>query len=233
MSKLFKSLISAVYPNKCIGCGEIIGENGLMCDCCSRKLECNDLSNFCTSCGCEKDKCICNHNVYRFDKLISIFKNEGVAQRAYYRYKFNKKQHYSKFFAQVMTCGVRQIYCNVKFDLICSVPSSKNIFNNTHYDHSRYIAEYMSNSLNIPYFSDVLFCCKHSKLQHKSTIKERLINVEGKYNYRYKISGKIVLLVDDIRTTGATLDECSKMLLYAGADSVYCVTALGLKYLKK
>ena len=233
MKRLLKNVISAVYPNKCIGCGEIIAENGFLCDYCSAKIERNDLTNFCTSCGFEKDECVCNLNIYRFERIISIFKNDGVAQRAYYRYKFNKKQHYAIFFAREMTVGVERVYGDVKFDLICSVPSSRNILNNTHYDHSRYIAEYISKSLDIPYDAQALYCCKRSKLQHKSTIKERLTNVNGKYSYNYKIDGKTVLLVDDIRTTGATLDECSKMLLYAGAESVYCVTALGFKKAKK
>lgn len=233
MKRLFNNIISAVYPNKCIACGEIIDEGTFLCSYCERKIERNDLSLFCTECGFEKAACVCNLNIYRFEKLISIFKNDGIAQRAYYKYKFNKKQHYAIFFAREMAVGVKRLYGDVKFDLICSVPSSRNFFNNTHYHHSRYLAECISNDLNIPYASDVLYCCKRSKLQHKSTIKERLTNVNGKYSYNYKINGKTVLLVDDIRTTGATLDECTKMLLYAGAESVYCVTALGLKKSKK
>ena len=87
----------------------------------------------------------------------------------------------------------------------------------------------MSKELNIPYLKDILFCKKAGKLQHKSTIKERLTNVDGKYDFAYRIDGAKVLLMDDIRTTGATLDECAKMLLYAGAQSVFCVTALTTK----
>ena len=67
---------------------------------------------------------------------------------------------------------------------------------------------------------------EHKKQQHKLSIKNRLTNVNGKFYFNYRIDGATVLLVDDIRTTGATLDECAKMLLYAGADKVYCVTAL-------
>ena len=68
---------------------------------------------------------------------------------------------------------------------------------------------------------------KKTKKQHRSSIKERLSNVDGKYCATRRISTANVLLIDDIKTTGATLDECAKQLLFAGADSVYCVSVLG------
>ncbi len=233
MKKIIKELISSIYPNKCIGCGEIISEEKFLCDVCNKNIEYNDMTNFCTSCGFEKCDCVCKYNVYRFDKIVSVFKNTGIAQSAYYKYKFGKKQHYAKFFADKMSLVVKKMYDDINFDLICSVPSSKRVFGYTQYEHCRYIAEYMSKSLKIPYINDVLFCCKRSKLQHKSTISQRLTNVDEKYDFGYEISGKSVLLIDDIRTTGATLDECAKTLLYAGADSVYCVTALAIKIKSK
>ena len=110
----------------------------------------------------------------------------------------------------------------MEFDIIVSVPS----YNKLAYDHSGYIAKHMSVTLNIPY-KNIISCVKRTKKQHKSTIKERLINTEGKYRCKFSVNNLRVLLVDDIKTTGATIDECTKMLLYSGASSVHCVTVLG------
>ena len=60
-------------------------------------------------------------------------------------------------------------------------------------------------------------------------VKERFKNVKGMYKTNYKVTGKTILLVDDIKTTGASFDECAKQLLLAGADNVYCVSAVGSK----
>ncbi len=224
---LIKELISTIYPNKCIGCGEIIDEiESLLCDFCLKNIERNNVLDLCTTCGYENKNCVCKYNIYRFNKLLSVFKNEGIAQKIYYNYKFNKRQHYAKYFADEMTLFIKQFYSDIKFDYVCSVPNSKKFLIRQSYDHSRFLAEHIAQNLNIPYLKNILFCDKVSKKQHKSSIKERLINVDEKYKYNFNIDGKTVLLVDDIRTTGATLDECSKTLLYAGADNVYCVVAL-------
>lgn len=221
--KLISFLVSSVYPNKCICCSEFIEEGSYLCDDCDNNLERNDLEKICLSCGFETDDCVCRYNVYRFDGLICVFKNKNLARSAYYSYKFGKRQHYEKFFAEEMCAAVKKCYENINFDLVCAVPP----VNKFGYDHSGYLARRMADILKIKYADGLLSCVKRTKKQHKSSIKERLINTEGKYNFNYRVENACVLLVDDIKTTGATIDECAKMLLYAGADSVYCVTALG------
>ncbi len=219
----FKALISAIYPNKCICCSSLISEEQHVCEKCNASLERNTFSNICLSCGFEKSECVCKYNVYRFNALVCVFKNIGLAKDAYYSYKFGKRQHYSNFFAQEMSNAVKECYKDIKFDFICSVPS----FKRYGYDHSKYLAKGMSNILRIPYTNKLISCVKRTKKQHKSTIKERILNTNGKYKCNYRVDNACVLLVDDIKTTGATIDECAKMLLFAGADSVYCVTTLG------
>lgn len=223
---IVKCIVSAVFPNKCISCGEIIDDEKFLCAYCEKHIEKNNLDDLCLICGFEKENCVCNYNVYRFEKLISVFKNEGIAQRAYYSFKFGKKQHYVKFFAEKMAEAVNTLYRDIKFDYICAVPAGKSIFLNSNYDHCNYLCTELSKFLKIPYANKILYCKGHKKQQHKLSIKNRLTNVNGKFYFNYRINGATVLLVDDIRTTGATLDECAKMLLYAGADKVYCVTAL-------
>lgn len=223
IEKICNLLLSAIYPKKCICCSELICEEKNLCSDCETKIERNNFDEICLSCGFEKESCVCRYHIYRFNALVCVFKNDGFARKAYYAYKFNKKQHYVDFFATEICNAIKKCYADIRFDFICSVPSATRYG----YDHSGYIAKKVSAALNIPYVNNILSCVKKTKKQHESTIKERLINTNGKYRYNFNINNATVLLVDDIKTTGATLDECSKELLYAGADSVYCVTALG------
>ncbi len=221
--KLFiYELTSAIYPHKCIGCGDVLNVNSYLCDRCNTKFERIDLNNICLNCGQEKNECVCRYSIYRFNSLTSAFKNSGIARKAYYSYKFYKNQHYSKFFAKELSLAVLNCYENIRFDFICSVPS----FNKFAYDHSGYLAKETSKLLDIPFEKNIISCVKKGKKQHKSTIEQRLKNVCNKYRVNKKIDNKKILLIDDIKTTGATLDECARELLFAGADSVYCATLL-------
>ena len=218
----FNELLSAVYPNKCICCGAIIEEGKFLCDKCDKEIDRVKLDEFCFDCGFEESQCVCKYNVFRFSSSVSVFNNGGIAKEAYYNYKFKKRQQYSDFFATQVCEVVNKCYGDINFDLICSVPS----FQKHGFDHSGYIARKAAKLLNIYYDSDLLRCVKRIKKQHKSTIKERLNNVDGKYCATRKVTDANVLLIDDIKTTGATLDECARTLLFAGANSVHCVTVL-------
>ena len=220
---LFKIFFSAIYPNKCICCGEILDEDICICNNCNSVIERINHDDICLACGLEKDNCVCEYNVYRFDALVCAFKNTGLARRTYYSYKFAKKQHYVKFFAEEVYRIIEHCYGDINFDIVCAVPT----YQRFGYDHSGYIAKSVAEKLNIPFADRLLCCLKKGKKQHKSTISERLRNVDGKYGVSYRVDNKKILLIDDIKTTGATVDECARTLLFAGADSVYCATVLG------
>ena len=96
------------------------------------------------------------------------------------------------------------------------------------FNQSEVLAKNISKILKIPICNDALIAARKTKIQHTLTKDERFKNVRGKFiaNKKHDLTGKTVLLVDDIKTTGATLDECAKQLLSLGADEVYCVTGL-------
>lgn len=225
LKQFFDDLISLLFPNKCAGCGKIIEEKDYLCVHCYNNIEKINKDKYCLSCGYDKENCICKSRVFRFEKIICVFKNEGIAQRAYYRYKFAHRTNYTEFFAQQISLDVLNLYNDIKFDYICNVPTSKRSIRKYGFDHTAELCRKLSRILKIPYMEKVLICDNYSPSQHYSSFKQRLINIRDKYTINKEIRGN-VLLIDDIRTTGATLDECAKMLLYAGADRVYCATAL-------
>ena len=93
------------------------------------------------------------------------------------------------------------------------------------FNQTEVVAKAMSDMLEVPVLN-ALKCVKYVRSQHELSEKQRLENVKNMYVATKNLRGKSVLLVDDIKTTGATLNECTLQLLSAGADCVYCVTAL-------
>ena len=67
---------------------------------------------------------------------------------------------------------------------------------------------------------------KNNKPQHILDASQRRRNVKGVYEATKNLDGKTVLLVDDIKTTGSTLNECAKQLRLKGAKEVYCLVGL-------
>lgn len=235
MNAFKKLIIEAFHPKLCAACETIIDGNQPLCDYCFEMLVRCDPLKRCITCGLNKDDCRCESRVYCFDGCVSPFVNVGVAQRAMYRFKFGRKISAADFFAEQMAFCVKNEYRDLTFDAVCFVPMLKRQQLRRGFNQSRVLAEKISDILGIPIIG-ALKCVRSTPSQHMLKANERFGNVKGKYAVSCRVAGKTLLLVDDIMTTGATLDECARQLLLAGAANVYCVTALvgvGKSALKK
>lgn len=224
--QVFKTIINAIFPQRCISCGEIIGKGEFLCEYCFAFIERIDFAKVCERCGLPKSKCECMRRVFHFNSVIAPFVNDKIAKAAMYRYKFQRLNVCSGFFAAEMAKTVKIFYKDKQFDGITSVPMHTLKKLKRGFNQSEELAKGLSKMLGIPLYDNLLSVKYTSKKQHNMPLKDRFQNVKGKYHYNYKVTGKNILLVDDIKTTGATVDECAKQLLLAGANAVYCVTSL-------
>lgn len=226
-------LIDFIYPDKCLSCGTVLSKNeNALCSLCKSCLLFINPKKRCMRCGLEKEFCQCSKRVYRFENIISVFEYTGIARQIMKKYKFAHKMHYADFFAKHMADSVKNEYKNIKFSIVTYVPTSSKNRSKRGYDQSEVLSKRISKILGIRSVN-MLGCRKFVTDQHKSDFKNRLSNVKGKYYFKKRLHGGNVLLVDDIKTTGATLDECARQLLLSGADKVYCVTALETVYRPK
>ncbi|MBE6733294.1 MAG: ComF family protein [Ruminococcaceae bacterium] len=223
-------LLDTLFPKQCVCCDEIIDSDEELCDNCIRNIERIDPVKRCKKCGLEKKTCQCYKYVYHFEECIAPFFNEGIARRGMYAFKFKRKAHYAVYFADEMAKSIKSEWGKVGFDAVCYVPSTAYSFLRRGFNQSYLLAERISKLLEIPLVKDSLYGKFNFKFQHNLKRDKRFEAVRNKYFYNLErsseIRGKTVLLVDDIKTTGATLDECARQLLFAGANTVYAVCAL-------
>lgn len=229
MKKIFSLLdllTGIIFPKKCAMCGEIIEDDKDLCEICTLELEKIDHKNRCLVCGMHKPHCQCKYRVYYFEECVGVFENRDLAKTGYYRYKIGGLRQYSEFFSKQIAKVIKETFCDINFDAVCPVPQSHQSRLSRGFDHTGRIAREVAEILDIPYRGDIIGAKAFKKSQHNLKFGDRADNVRGKYYIKKRADRMNILLIDDIRTSGATLNECSHMLLLAGADSVRCATAL-------
>lgn len=219
-----EKLIQFFFPRRCSFCGKVAEDP---CD------ECRKLIRFIQGRTCEKcgipigdlkyNICPnCQKEDFSFEKVFPVFYYEGVVRKGIHLFKYRGFYQNALTFSNLMADKIKCF--NVKIDLIVPVPISYERYLDRGYNHSYLLANNISKVLKVPLL-DVLKRTQITKSFYNLSREERKKEIKGKIalknNYRDILNGKVVLLVDDIFTTGATAQECSKVLLKSGAKRVY------------
>lgn len=214
-----------LYPPKCIICEKLIADYGY-CDDCNGKLK--PISEHqCSQCGLDDKNCECKRRIYHFDAIAAPYFNEGYAKQGIYDLKFRRKFYCLRPFGKDMARAVKKNFGVENIDLVCCVPIKPESLYDRGFNQSDVLAREIAKTLNIKYDMNLVKRVASGVTQHRlKTVEDRFANVRNKYAVHKNIKDKNILLVDDIKTTGATIDECSRQLKFAGANKVYCVTAL-------
>ncbi len=221
---LKETFFDLLFPHKCIVCEKIIDKSGL-CENCKDKLEPVE-DDACFFCGEGKDFCLCDRFTYRFDGLVSPYYNEGFAQEAVYKLKYMSDFRCIDLFSAKMAERVDSIFGLENIDIICFVPANRKTLMKRTFNQTELFANKISEIIGKSVDATILKKREFVSTQHELSLTDRFTNVRNAFYTTHRIDGKNVLLIDDIKTTGASLDECARQLKFAGAGKVYCATAL-------
>ncbi len=157
-----------------------------------------------------------------FEELMYIFKYEGQVRKLILDYKFNEKSYLYKTFVNFLLKN-EKIFENIKkYDKIIPVPISKKRNKERGYNQSMLIAEEIANKTNLELVNNCLIKTKNIIEQSKLNKEDRQQNIQGVYSLQNErlITNKKILLVDDIYTTGSTVNECCKILQQANPKTI-------------
>lgn len=233
-SNRYSAFWNLFFPARCCCCGELTEARALICQTCLAELPHIPLDS-CRQCGQSRKSCECSRINMLFSGIAVPFYNQGVAQTGVYALKMQQRLDNAQFFGICMAERFSAQFADVKPDFITAVPMERRKQRRVGFNHAEVLAKIMAKRLKIPYNGRLLKKKKGGIVgQHSLTYRERMRHVQDMFSAQGDLQGKTILLVDDIRTTGATLNACTKQLLLAGADAVYCATALlSNKYEKK
>ena len=151
-------------------------------------------------------------------------KYEGGVRDAVHRYKYGGNWHYFRHFSALMAANIAAR--GMEFDAVTFVPCTSRRKKSRGYNPAELLARGLCRRLEVAPPEKLLRKCRETRQQAGLAAAARRANVLGAYAVRRgaNIAGRRILLVDDVLTTGATLAECARMLLMAGAETVLCAT---------
>ena len=228
----YEKALCFLFSNRCACCSKIIPLGHELCESCDAELI--RATGLCHKCGNVRSNCICKNRQFEFDSIYSPFIYDGVAKSGVYSLKSDGNRHSIRYFSEYMTKCVREHIPTDYFNCVVCVPMTRKQFFQKGFNHSYLLAKRISKNLGVPLCKSALKKLYETKAQHKCPGRRRRGNVFGVFEGKeHFVNGKRILLVDDVTTSRATLDECAKMLFIAGAKEVCCLVATVTQQIKR
>lgn len=230
MKNMLKFLSDLLFPQnlKCVVCGDELNDDGTngICDNCLREL--NFIINPCPTCGDQME----NENTYclnckkrehtYFKRHRSVFIYDGTAKRLIISAKLGGKKYLSENMSEFLSSAYKTN--RFKCDAITFVPSGVKRIKERGFNIAKLLAENLGKNLNLPVV-DTMERLNESHQINKD-YKSRQDNIKNAFKIlnNVDVKNKTILIVDDVYTTGATMNECARILKLAGAKEIFCLT---------
>ena len=218
VAEAFQDFISLFYPNYCRGCGEALvkGEE-----------------HVCTRCILELPRTDFHRNHYnklhrrldgrlRLDHALAFlhFVKNGTVQNLLHELKYNNQPELGITLGRVYGESLKHAGLAQQIDVIVPVPLHQTRFRKRGYNQSEEFAKGLSGQLDRPVDTTSLFRTRSTETQTRKSKLLRWENVKEVFAASRSVDGKRVLLVDDVITTGATLEACGQALFLGGCASL-------------
>ena len=224
-----KELTDIVFPPACPVCGGVLGfEKGrrrqICPDCdnrleyigeprcmkCGKPLKKTDTQQFCYDCTVKR---------HFYERGVAVFAYTDGIKQSIYQFKYHDKREYAAFYGRqaAQQCGA--LIGKWDIDLVLPVPMYAAKQRKRGYNQAELIARELSKNLNLICASEILVRTRKTTPMKELNDEERRKNVERAFLVKENVvKYKKILLVDDIYTTGATIDSCAKILCVRGKD---------------
>lgn len=230
-AQTLETLRDLFFPPHCAGCGKAVA-TGFLCPTCAGSVEyireprcevCSQpfegvMDGFtCTN---------CRGRAFHFICAVTVLRSRGVVREMIHRLKYNGEVWLAEPLGEYLEQGFDDPrLLEVDIDAVVPVPLHSLRRREREFNQSELLAKKVSQRCQIP-FQDILLRGRYTVTQTHFDRVQRMQNLRDAFAIRQNadVSGKNLLLVDDVLTTGSTLDECARVLLDAGAQSVRALT---------
>ena len=212
---IFASFLNILYPPKCIACAKVLAHDALLhvCATCFVKLEFVD----------EKI-----YGEFEFEYVRSFFEYSDILRGIILEIKFGKKEYKMTGLADIILNFAKDISNDYEnFDVIVPVPLHANRLSERGFNQAEVLAKKLADAWGIPFCGDLCIRKVDTIPQAMMTMDNRHDNVADVFSIAEgaDVSGKKIVIVDDVFTSGETLNSLAQTFKKQGARSIVCVTA--------
>ena len=227
--QIYNKITDMLFPKnyKCIFCNNEIFDENKFCTC----MECDKTlpkieGKTCLKCGSKikslSDFCIkCKDNVRFFDQAKAPFQYEEPVSNMIKRLKTNNARYLAEPLAQYLSECFKKTDWQV--DCIMYAPMFPDKERKVGFNHAKLLASFLSENINVP-IDNNLHKIKNTLKQTEVDCMTRQSNLDNAFRYKGNLKNKNVLLVDDVMTTGATVNTIAYELKSKGARKVFVLT---------
>jgi ComF family protein len=221
LSKLKGTALDLLFPRWCVGCGR---EGDFICPSCLQSLP-RITPPLCPRCGLPQSSAslcpACADWEAEIDGIRSPFRFDGVVRQAIHELKYRNLRAIASLFARLLNDYLMANH--IPGEVLVPVPLHPKRLRERGYNQSQLLARELAKLNKLPLIDDCLIRAHHSPPQARTAkVEERRANVADAFACRdLRLKGKAVLLIDDVSTSGATLDGCARALKEGGTASVW------------
>lgn len=235
LANRLREVVSAIgslfFPAHCAGCSAAVAE-GFFCPGCLRQIH-QVPAPFCQVCSqpyagdMEEFVCSnCRGRAFHFHYAVAVMHSRGVTRELIHRFKYGGELWLIEILGEFLSRGLGDArLTGWPIDGLVPVPLHPLRKREREFNQAELLARELSRRGKLPVF-DILRRLRYTVTQTHFDRDHRMQNLRDAFELRQNavVQGKHLLLVDDVLTTGSTLDECARVLLEAGAESVRALT---------
>ena len=224
----WSGLLDLVYPPKCLICDEM--QPNYLCTDCLKQIQFIE-GRICRSCGAplqEEKWCTeCDGVEYCFDSARSVGVYDGVLKEAIHQFKYSGHRVLAPVLGELLVNHLRKdTACLRRVNCIVPVPIHSSRLRQRGFNQSELLAEELSREFALPLVRKALVRARATRPQVNLPTDKRHDNVQNAFRVARTdaIEGRNILLIDDVFTTGSTVDSAARSLREAGAREVHILT---------
>ena len=229
-SLLWEMICDLLFPPRCPICDRV--QNRRMKGICS---DCRKKVRYITEPRCmkcskqladgEQEYCRdCEKHPHLFRQGRALY-DYGTVAGALYKFKYKGKKEYGEIFGEELAYFLGDYIRRIDPDALVPVPMYPAKKRMRGYNQSQVLADALGRHLNLPVRGDLVRRVRNTRALKALNPKERLNNLKNAFNLKGNgVKLSTIIIVDDIYTTGSTIDAVSKVLLEAGVKNIYFVT---------